>query len=87
MHHLAGCALREVERDDVQAYYVDASNTAASLGNVRAANMVIIGALLKITNMLPLETVIETMNDVISARNKSLLEINAAAIKKGYSLV
>ena len=74
----------KVARNDLESFYVDATNIADSLGNTRATNMVMLGAFIKATNLVRLETMIDALNDVISSRNKALIEINAKALKAGY---
>jgi 2-oxoglutarate ferredoxin oxidoreductase subunit gamma len=76
----------KTKRDDIDAYYIDATNLADQIGNVRSANMVMLGALAKITNIVKLETIIDSLSKVISARNRSLIEINTKALKKGFDL-
>jgi len=76
----------KAKRDDIDAYYIDATNLADQIGNVRSANMVMLGALAKITNIVKLETIIDSLSKVISARNRSLIEINTKALKKGFDL-
>lgn len=75
----------KVNRKDLKGYYIDATHIAEELGSVRSANMVILGAYLKISNIVPIETLINSLNSVISARNKSLIEINKKAIETGYN--
>ena len=77
----------KANRNDIEAYYVDATNIAEKLGSTKAANMVMLGAFLKITDLVKLDTMINALSDVISARNRTLLEINSNAIKEGYDIM
>lgn len=74
----------KASRDDLESFYVDATNIADSLGNIRVANMVMLGAFVKATNLVKLDTMIDALNDVISSRNKALIEVNIKALKAGY---
>ena len=76
----------QVKRNDIKSFYVDASNEAAKLGNVKTTNMIMLGALSKITNIVKLETLRTALKEVISSRNKSLMEINTKALEIGYNL-
>lgn len=76
----------KVKRDDIKAYYVDATNLAEKSGSVKSANMIMLGALAKVTNIVKLNTLIDSLPEVISSRNKSLIDINVNALKKGYEL-
>jgi len=73
------------ERNDITAYYVDATNIANDLGNIKSANMVMLGALAKQTDVVKLETLIKALEDVVSSRNKSLIEINTKSLNEGYN--
>ena len=76
----------KAERNDINAFYVDATNVADKLGSLRSANMVMLGALAKASDIVKLDTMLDSLNKVISARNMSLLEVNTEAIKKGNSV-
>jgi 2-oxoglutarate ferredoxin oxidoreductase subunit gamma len=76
----------DVKRNDLKSYYIDASNEAAKLGNVKITNMIMLGALSKITNVVKLETLKQALTEVISSRNKALIEINSKALETGYNL-
>ena len=69
---------RSVERDDVKAIAVPASEIARELGSGSAANMVLLGALLQETNALSYETVLATLR-----REKKASEANLEAILRG----
>ena len=77
----------KAKRNNIDAYYIDATNLADQIGNVKCANMVMLGALAKLTNIVKLETIINSLSEVISARNQSLIEINKKALKKGFELI
>ena len=75
----------KVDRKDIEAYYVDATNSAEKLGSIRSTNMVMLGALTKITKLVKINTLINALPEVISARNISLLKINSNALSEGYN--
>ena len=77
----------KAKRNNIDAYYIDATNLADQIGNVRCANMIMLGALAKLTNIVKLDTIINSLSEVISARNQSLIEINKKALKKGFELI
>ncbi len=62
-----------------------ASDIADKLGAAKAANMVMLGALTGLTDLLPLETVNTTLEKAI--RNKALLEVDRKAILAGHDFV
>lgn len=77
----------KVSRKDVSEHYIDATNIAEKTGSIRSANMVMLGALAKATKVVQLNTLIKSLPEVVSARNKSLIDINANALKKGYDFI
>ena len=70
-------------RDDIRAYPVPATALADSLGSLKAANMVMIGAYAVASKTLTLKGVLNGIKEVISARHEKMLDVNIAAIKKG----
>ena len=48
------------------------------------ANMIILGNMIKHTNIMPLENVERTLKKVVPAKKQNLLELNLKAIKLGY---
>jgi len=78
---------REVNRNDIEVIKIPATDLANQLGNIRVANMVLIGAFIKKTNILNLNKVIETLPKAFPKRKQDLIEINIKALKKGAELV
>jgi Pyruvate/2-oxoacid:ferredoxin oxidoreductase gamma subunit len=64
-----------------RVYCVPASETADRLGAAKAANMVMLGALLELTHALPAETALAVLQTKV--RNAALLEINRHALDAG----
>ena len=62
-------------------YCVPASETADGLGTTKAANMVMLGALLELTHTLPKESALAVLNAKV--RNLKLLEVDRLAIDAG----
>ena len=75
----------ETTRGDIEVIRVPANTIAEELGSPKAANMVMLGAFIKKSNLVSLETVIEELKSVLG-KKKSLIEINTKALKTGYSL-
>ncbi len=72
----------EPSRRDVEIMPIPATRMADELGNTRIANMVVLGAYIGYTNALNKETVLETLDTIIS--RKRLIDINRQAIEKGF---
>jgi 2-oxoglutarate ferredoxin oxidoreductase subunit gamma len=78
---------RQVERDDVQVYYIPANNIAEEAGTGRASNMAIMGALIGATGIVSMESLKRSLPEVISKRNIKYNEINERAMHQGYEFV
>ncbi len=75
------------EKDRYSTFTVPAVDIADKIGNTRMANMVALGAYIKATNVMPLEIVKESLNDVISAHYRHLIPKNAEALQAGFDHV
>lgn len=73
-------------RTDIRVIYVPASDLAAELGNVRLANVICLGTLVRATGVVPLEAVEQVLEKHLPKRHRSLLELNLEALRKGAAL-
>ena len=75
-------------RDDIKIYPIDAMEATLELGNSKAYNMVVMGALLKaMSYKLPMENVIKGLKKSLPERHHKLIPLNEQAIEKGASLI
>ena len=74
-------------RTDINVYRIDAMEATFEMENAKAYNMVVLGALLKIKNLLPVESVIKGLKKTLPERHHHLIPMNEEAIKRGMSLV
>jgi 2-oxoglutarate ferredoxin oxidoreductase subunit gamma len=56
------------------------------LGNVRIANMVLLGAFAELTGLISLDTLMEQLDEHLSERQRKWLEPNRRALVKGAEL-
>ena len=70
-------------RGDVEIYAVPASELANELKQPRSTNMVILGSLVKLANVIKLESVNESIK-MSMGRNKKVMNLVIEAIKEGY---
>jgi 2-oxoglutarate ferredoxin oxidoreductase subunit gamma len=75
------------ERADIEAVYVPANELAAELGNVKMANVVLLGALLGAREILPIASVKRTFDEHIPQRRKHIIEPNKRALDRGIRFV
>ena len=70
----------KARRDDIRVLYVPANDKASALGSDKAANMVVLGAILRETGVVNPETVREEMRHMFSGRKEKYLSMNLAAL-------
>ncbi|HFD39094.1 MAG TPA: 2-oxoacid:ferredoxin oxidoreductase subunit gamma [Anaerolineae bacterium] len=75
------------ERTDIEAVYVPANELAAELGNVKMANVILLGAMLGTREILPIESVKRTLDEHIPERRKHIIEPNKRALDRGVAFV
>jgi 2-oxoglutarate ferredoxin oxidoreductase subunit gamma len=73
-------------REYVRYCGVPANAVAEKLGNVRQANVVLLGALLQMSGILPLETVEEALDAHLPERQRQYLDTNKQALRQGAAL-
>jgi 2-oxoisovalerate ferredoxin oxidoreductase beta subunit len=73
-------------RDDVQVVPVPATEIADQLGNSKVANVVMVGAYLALSNLLPDRVVLEVINEKAHSR-PGLAEFNTKALLAGKEFV
>jgi 2-oxoglutarate ferredoxin oxidoreductase subunit gamma len=75
------------ERDDIDTVYIPANELAAELGNVKMANVVLLGAMLGSREILPIGSVKRTLEEHIPNRRKHIIEPNKRALDRGVQFV
>jgi len=67
-------------RDDIDVYYIDANEIAAGLQNDKAANMVILGAIARVTGIVELESIEKVMEKLFIGNKSKLIPLNKQAL-------
>jgi len=75
----------EISRGDIDIISVPANRIAEEMGSPRSANMVMLGAFAKKSNLVSLSSVIEELKDTLKNKQK-LITINKKALTVGYEL-
>jgi 2-oxoglutarate ferredoxin oxidoreductase subunit gamma len=69
----------------VRVISIPATDIANDLGEVRAGNMVMLGALSAVRDYLPREDIEKILSASLTGRKAKLLDLNLKAIAEGYS--
>ena len=70
-------------RADITAVFLPATTIAEELGAKRIANLVMLGALLQASMILPLSAVEQALADALPAKRRDLLPLNILALHRG----
>ncbi|MDR2182768.1 MAG: 2-oxoacid:acceptor oxidoreductase family protein [Clostridiales bacterium] len=72
-----------IDRTDVEAVLLDATNIANKLGNIRVANMVMLAAFLQKTDLFTFGDVEEVLHQRFAEKYPQLAALNVDAVKQG----
>ncbi len=73
-------------RGDIEVVNIPANAIAEKLGNIKSANMVILGAFVKKSNLVSLQSLVDGLIVALKG-NQKLININQEALNAGYNLV
>jgi len=76
----------EVMRGDIEVVGLPANTIAEQMGNPRSANMVMLGAFIKKSNLVKLDTLFEGLKEAFRKKG-NLVAINEEALLAGYNLL
>lgn len=74
---------KKIERKDVEVYYVEANRIAQEIGNPKAANLVMLGAVLKSTPLVEIESILKAFLKVFGESKSKFIPQNREALVKG----
>lgn len=83
----ASLVTKEVKVENVKLYPIKANEIAMEMGNVRVANMIMLGAFIALNKEIPLDQIINSLEIIFGEGRKHLMEINIKALKKGMECV
>lgn len=75
------------QRKDLEVYEIPANDLAKDLGNIKTANMVMIGALIEVTNVIAMDSIIECINKIFSGKKEHLVVLNRQALQVGTEYI
>ena len=74
-------------RGDVAAHYVPCLDIAGELGNMKVANMVMLGAYIEATKLLSTDTIREMLAHMFTGPKAKLVELNIEALRRGAKCI
>lgn len=78
---------KKSERDDAKVYYVPANELAEEVATAKAANMVMLGAVLAVMNIVSLDTVQKVMEKTMTGTKAKFIPMNLKAIERGMKYI
>ena len=76
---------RKVVREDVNAYYIPATQMANEAGIPTLANIIMIGKIIKESGVISHDDLMGALKKVVSAKRAELLDVNLKALEMGYN--
>jgi 2-oxoglutarate ferredoxin oxidoreductase subunit gamma len=73
-------------RKDIKAIEIDANNLALKLGNIKVANMIMLGAYIEASGVFEKEAIFEVFNKIFKGGKEALIDINKEALELGIEL-
>ena len=68
-------------RGDITSHLVPVNDMATDLGNSKVANMVMLGAFIRATNVVSEDSIEKVLRDTLGAKKAELLDLNINALK------
>ncbi|SES62529.1 2-oxoacid:acceptor oxidoreductase family protein [Anaerobranca gottschalkii] len=78
---------RSCQREDITVIEVPANEIANELGNLKVANMVVLGTLIAQTKVVSKESIIESLKKVLPEHRHNLIPMNEEALNRGAAFV
>ena len=75
---------RKVTREDVDVYYIPATQMAKDMNVPTLANMIMTGKFVKESDAVVFDGMEDALKKVVSAKHADMLQVNLGAIKAGY---
>jgi 2-oxoglutarate ferredoxin oxidoreductase subunit gamma len=77
---------REIERTDIKIIEINANEIADEVGDKRLVNMVMVGALISATQIVPMKALKQALKDHLPKHRQDLLPANFTALERGSEL-
>lgn len=74
-------------RKDIHLFEIDATNASIKEESTKIFNMIVLGGVLKVTQIVKIESIIDSLKKSLPERNHKFLPMNQHAILKGMELI
>jgi 2-oxoglutarate ferredoxin oxidoreductase subunit gamma len=74
-------------RGDIEVVEVPTSDLAEKLGNIKVANMIMLGAFIKVSNLVSFPRILKNLPTLLGAKKARLLKLNQEALEQGFDYV
>jgi 2-oxoglutarate ferredoxin oxidoreductase subunit gamma len=74
-------------RGDIEVVAIPTSELAEKLGNIKVANMIMMGAFIKASNIISFDSLMKHMAEVLGEGKSKLTKINREALQTGFDYV
>lgn len=78
---------RKPHRTDVKAYFIPCNDIAKELGNLKVANMVMVGAIVAASRAVSIDSVLEIISKKIFKNKPEVMSLNEQAIRRGMECI
>ncbi|MDO4754103.1 MAG: 2-oxoacid:acceptor oxidoreductase family protein [Bacillota bacterium] len=78
---------KKASRSDVEAYYVPCNDIANELGNMKVANMVMLGAYIELSKLVEPASILKALAKIFGESKANLIAINETAMEAGAKAV
>lgn len=78
--------LSPIERDDITVVKAPVTEMAIEMGNPKVLNIIMLGAYIGATEVVPKDVIIETIKNKLGKKKPEFLPMNLEAFEKGYAI-
>jgi 2-oxoglutarate ferredoxin oxidoreductase subunit gamma len=74
-------------RSDIEVLSIPTSELAEKLGTIKVANMIMLGALIKASNIISFDAMIKNLAELLGDGKAKLIKLNREALETGFNYV
>lgn len=78
---------RAAQRTDIQVHLVPCNDIAKELGNPKVANMVMVGAIVAVSGVVKIDSVLQVLAKKIFKNKPEVMQLNEQAIRRGMACI